>query len=37
MDTHQREFNEIPVLINLGLFVIMASYMASAIGFALAQ
>lgn len=37
MDVKQSEFNEIPVLINLGLFVIMACYMASAVGFVLAR
>lgn len=37
MDIHQREFNAFPVLINLGLFLIMATYMAAALGFVLAR
>lgn len=37
MDVHQREFNVVPVLINLGFFVCMAAYMAAYLGFLLAR
>lgn len=37
MDVQQQEFNATPVLINLGLFLIMATYMAAALGFVLAR